>query len=184
MLDFTLSAYLVLLAVYKIAEAAVTRGRWFRKVPKAEWTVFLIAVPYVLCIISPAWERLRFGIRPGYFSIVPGAIFFIAAAAVRTKSHLDLKEGFSLFIEKREGQGLVQTGLYRHVRHPLYLANLLLFVACPLFLASRISWVFTLLGLAGIIARIRIEEKFLLKNMTGYKEYMRKTTRMLIPGIF
>jgi len=61
-----------------------------------------------------------------------------------------------MFIEKVEGQKLVEIGLYKHIRHPLYLGNLLLFIACPLLLVSRVSWAFTAIGLIGILIRIRI----------------------------
>jgi len=111
-----------------------------------------------------------------------GALFFAAATVVRAKARLDLR-GFSVSIEKREGQNLVETGLYKHIRHPLYLGNLFLFVACPLFLASRFSWILTATGAAGILVRIKLEERFLLENMDGYREYMAKTSA-LFPGLF
>jgi len=58
-----------------------------------------------------------------------------------------------------------------------------MFVACPLFLASRVSWIFTGLGFAGLIVRIKVEERFLRDNMDGYKDYMGRTWA-LIPWIY
>jgi len=86
-------------------------------------------------------------------------------------------------IETNEESQLVETGLYATIRHPLYLGNLFLFVACPLFLAARISWVFMVLGMVGVVAWIQIEEAFLLNNLPAYGEYGDRTGT-LIPGVY
>lgn len=184
MADIPLYAYLALLAIYKLAEnVAMRRAGTLARRPRWEWTMALIMVPYYLVIGGPLLEHLYFGWQGGYLSWILGGALFAAATFLRTKGHLDLREGFSMAIEEVEETRLVQTGLYRHIRHPLYLGNLCLFVACPLFLAARISWAFALLGGIGILARIRIEERFLRQHLEGYAAYMEKTWA-LIPGLY
>jgi protein-S-isoprenylcysteine O-methyltransferase Ste14 len=77
----------------------------------------------------------------------------------------------------------VRNGLYAHIRHPLYLANILLFIACPLFLQSTFSWAIALLGLIGVLIRIRLEERFLQSTTERYEEY-KSETWALIPGVY
>jgi protein-S-isoprenylcysteine O-methyltransferase Ste14 len=184
-MDMIVYGYLGFLLIYRLAEVVSTAKVGALKVarPARDWTVALILVPFFLVVVGPLLEYLYLQIRPGYVSRIAGSLVFIAATFVRTKAHLDLRKGFSMFIEKVKGQQLVETGLYKRIRHPLYLGNLLLFIACPLFLASRISWIFTAMGLAGILIRIRIEERFLIGNMEGYKEYIGRTWAF-IPRVF
>jgi protein-S-isoprenylcysteine O-methyltransferase Ste14 len=150
---------------------------------KGDWTLYPLLVAWVLAITGPLVEFLHFHTRPGLVSWILGIILFAAAALVRGKAHLDLKEGFSPVIERKADQRLVTTGLYRHIRHPLYLGTLFLLIACPVFLASRISWVFALAGLVGILIRIKMEERFLIEKLEGYCDYLNRTSA-LIPGIF
>jgi protein-S-isoprenylcysteine O-methyltransferase Ste14 len=180
----SLYAYLGLHAIYRTAEWwSLAKTDTIQLELKRDWTAGLIAIPFLLVIVSPIFEVGYFTNQPGYVSWIVGTLFFAAAIVVRTKPHLDLKRAFSLFIEKKEGQKLVEMGLYRYIRHALYLGNLLLFIACSLFLGARFSWIFTLLGLAGILIRIRIEEQFLLKDIEGYREY-RQRTWALFPRVF
>ncbi|HSJ56883.1 MAG TPA: isoprenylcysteine carboxylmethyltransferase family protein, partial [Anaerolineae bacterium] len=144
---------------------------------------WLIVVPYWLVILGSAFEYITFQQPPSWVAAVLGVLFFAEAALVRVRAHLDLGPGFSMFLEKGEGQQVVTHGLYAHVRHPLYLANILLFIACPLFLSVTFAWVATLLGIGGVVARINLEERFLLAEMPGYDEYQKHTAR-LIPRIW
>jgi len=142
-----------------------------------------MGAPFYLVITGPLLEHALFRWEGGYLSWFLGAACFAAATFFRTKGHLDLRKGFSTAIEVVQEAQLVQRGRYRRIRHPLYMGNLCLFVACPLFLAARISWAFTLLGFIGVLARIRIEERFLREHLEGYAAYMEKTWALL-PGVY
>ena len=178
----TIYAYVVLVLLYQASEALVM-NRPTRRRSARDWTTSLIVVPYYLILTGAPLEHLYWSTKPGLLNSIPGALFFLAATALRVRGHLDLKRGFSMYIEELEDQQLVQSGIYAHIRHPLYLGNLCLFVACPLFLAVGWTWVVTVLGFLGILARIRIEERFLLKHLEGYAQY-REETWALIPGVF
>jgi len=177
-------AYVILIAVCRYSESIVSlrTGSWKKK-PKWDWTFPLVVVPFILVIVCPVLEYLYRESRHGPISYATGGCLLLAATFLRTKGHLDLKKGFSMFIEKVEGQELVETGLYRHIRHPLYLGTACMFLGCPVFLAAYRSLGWSLLGLLSLYVRIRKEEQFLLKHMPGYKEY-RKRTWALIPKVF
>ena len=87
-------------------------------------------------------------------------------------------------IEVVEGQRVIDTGLYSIVRHPMYTAMTLLFLAMPLVLASPISLLVMLLYVPLIIIRIKREEALLERELEGYSDYMRRVKYRLLPYIY
>ena len=86
-------------------------------------------------------------------------------------------------IEVQKGQKVIDTGLYGIVRHPMYMATIILFLSMQLVLASPISF-FIMLGYIPVIAkRINNEEHVLEEGLGGYKEYKEKVKNKIIPGI-
>lgn len=87
-------------------------------------------------------------------------------------------------IKVTDGQKVIDTGLYGVIRHPMYTATLILFLSMPLVLGSLISFFVFLFYPILIICRIINEEKFLEKELNGYKEYKKKVKYRLIPFIW
>ncbi len=77
-----------------------------------------------------------------------------------------------------EHQKLVEEGVYRYIRHPIYLGDLLLLAGFELALNSWL--VLGVLVLAPVILRqARQEEKVLLVNLPGYRDYLARTKRFI-----
>ena len=97
-----------------------------------------------------------------------------------------LKENtyLSRTIEVQKNQKVIDTGLYGIVRHPMYSATLLLFLSMPLVLGSIYSFLIFLAYPLIIAKRIKEEEKFLEKELEGYREYKQKVKYRLIPFIW
>lgn len=114
----------------------------------------------------------------------------IAAMAVFSLGYLLYAEvmreniWLSRTIEVQDKQQVVDSGLYRIVRHPMYAATLLLFLTIPLILASLWSFIIMLLYLPILVRRIRNEEKVLEQHLEGYKEYMQRVRWKLIPLVW
>ncbi len=87
-------------------------------------------------------------------------------------------------IEVQEHQKVVDTGLYGIVRHPMYAATLLLFLAIPLVLASLWAFLIMLFYIPIIAKRIRSEEALLEQELNGYKEYKQRVRYKVIPFIW
>ena len=126
----------------------------------------------------------RFGwfLLPKGVSIGAAIVFLIAyvlyAEVLRENTYL------SRTIEVQENQKVIDTGMYGIVRHPMYFATVLLFLAMPLVLGSLISFVIFLAYPFLIAKRIKGEEAFLERELQGYKEYKEKVKFRLIPFVW
>jgi protein-S-isoprenylcysteine O-methyltransferase Ste14 len=83
-----------------------------------------------------------------------------------------------------EDQRVVTTGPYAIVRHPMYLAELIMFVFAPMSLGSYWGIVANILLIVILIIRILTEEKVLLLELKGYCDYTQRTKYRLIPGVW
>ena len=127
---------------------------------------------------------VRFGwyILPRWVSLCAAAAFLLAyvlyAEVLRENTYL------SRTIEVQQGQKVIDTGLYGMVRHPMYSATLLLFLAMPLVLGSVYAFLIFLVYPFIIAARIRGEEAFLEQELEGYAAYKQKVKYRLVPFIW
>jgi protein-S-isoprenylcysteine O-methyltransferase len=115
--------------------------------------------------------------------MIKGCCICLIATIIRVKGQSDLKYAFSTRVELQSDHSLVQTGLYRYIRHPLYLAIILLLAGADIMLCSAVSWAFTVAVIYFIMTRIRAEETFLKQKLEGYGEYIKVTCKM-IPFIY
>jgi protein-S-isoprenylcysteine O-methyltransferase Ste14 len=87
-------------------------------------------------------------------------------------------------IEVAAGQRVIDTGPYALVRHPMYSVSLPLFVGVPLALGSYWALLLSLVVMAGIVARLLYEERYLDANLPGYTAYRLRVRWRLAPGIW
>ena len=87
-------------------------------------------------------------------------------------------------VEVQDEQKVIDTGLYGVVRHPMYMATLILFLTMPLVLGSVISFVIMLAYVPIIAKRIRNEEKVLEEGLDGYADYKKRVKYKVIPFIW
>lgn len=106
------------------------------------------------------------------------ASYFLYAEVLRENAYL------SRTIEVQENQKVIDSGLYGIVRHPMYAATAILFLAMPLVLGSLPSFVIMLGYIPVIVKRIRGEEAVLEEGLAGYKAYKKKVKYRLFPFIW
>lgn len=106
------------------------------------------------------------------------ASYFLYAEVLRENAYL------SRTVEVQENQKVIDSGLYGIVRHPMYAATAILFLAMPLVLGSLPSFVIMLGYIPVIVKRIRGEESVLEEGLAGYKAYKKKVKYRLFPFIW
>ena len=106
------------------------------------------------------------------------ASYLLYAEVLRENTYL------SRTIEVQENQKVIDTGLYGIVRHPMYMATTVLFLAMPLVLASPISFLIMLGYIPVIAMRIINEEKVLEEGLEGYADYKKKVKYRILPYIW
>ena len=114
-----------------------------------------------------------------------GLGLLVAGIVFRSVAILQLGALHTPVVAIEAGHRVVDTGLYRHVRHPSYLGACVGFLGFGLGLGSWLSAV-SMLGfvLVGYLYRMHVEEEALLEALgEEYAAYRRRTYR-LIPGIY
>ncbi len=86
--------------------------------------------------------------------------------------------------QPERGHRVIDRGPYAIVRHPGYVALLLLQVASPLALGSYLSAIPTAIMALFVLLRVRLEDRFLHANLPGYAEYASRVGYRLLPGIW
>ena len=126
--------------------------------------------------------RYQWCVLPDWAVWVAAALFLgsylLYAEVMRENTYL------SRTIEVQENQKVIDTGLYGVVRHPMYMATIVLFLAMPLVLASPISFAILLLYIPLIAKRIRNEEAVLEQGLEGYADYKKRVRYKVLPYIW
>lgn len=137
-----------------------------------------------LCGFIVAGLDFRFGWSqlPRWVIIAASILFLLAyalyAEVLRENTYL------SRTIEVQENQQVIDTGLYGVVRHPMYMATLLLFGSMPLLLGSLPAFAIFLCYPLIIRKRILNEEEVLARDLPGYREYLQRVKYRLLPYIW
>lgn len=87
-------------------------------------------------------------------------------------------------IQSERRHRVVDTGPYRLVRHPGYVAALLLFFGMALALGSLWALLPAAVASALLVVRTAWEDRLLRAELPGYAEYARRVHARLIPGIW
>jgi protein-S-isoprenylcysteine O-methyltransferase Ste14 len=115
---------------------------------------------------------------PDYIRISAAGLVLIAAWYLARRG---MKEVFGT---RREAPGVISTGVFRIVRHPIYTGALLFYLGAILTTLSMASAVFWLLILGFYIYISRYEERILAEAFgNDYLEYKKKTG-MIFPKLF
>ncbi|HEX5504354.1 MAG TPA: isoprenylcysteine carboxylmethyltransferase family protein [Thermomicrobiales bacterium] len=123
------------------------------------------------------WHRRAF--------FVAGIVLALLGVALRWYAIWCLGRYFTRVVAVRPNQQVVRRGPYRFVRHPAYSGMLLTILGLGLALTNWAS-LLALVGcaVAGLLYRIRVEERALRAALgRPYEEYMRHTRR-LIPFVY
>lgn len=157
-----------------------------REDPSSRWIFIpLITIAIVFAWIPPRLDRLDLWTIDGDTIRCLGLIIAVIGGFVRVATVFELGHRFSVFVALQPDHRLKTDGFYRVVRHPSYLGALLAMAGWALVFRSAIGLLLTAAMCVLIIARIRAEEEFLIREFGDeYCTYQRRTRCRLLPFIY
>jgi protein-S-isoprenylcysteine O-methyltransferase Ste14 len=152
-----------------------------------KWIVPLIALwlPLVAVVVAGLDKRLGWSTdMPGWVHWL-GLILLIFGYLIGTWA-MAVNAFFSshVRIQKDRGQKVITTGPYAIVRHPAYITGAIAMCGIPLLLDSLLAFPPVILLCIGIVVRTILEDRTLIAELPGYKEYAGKVRYRLVPGIW
>jgi protein-S-isoprenylcysteine O-methyltransferase Ste14 len=152
-----------------------------------KWIVIILNIWTPLGLLILAGLDIRFGWSPVIPLALQIAMLVLAVlgylvsvwAAASNKFY-----GRFVRIQKERGHTVATGGPYQYVRHPGYAGLIIFYFAVALALGSL--WTLILNGLASLLLVVRtaLEDKTLLKELDGYREYAGRVRYRLLPGIW
>jgi protein-S-isoprenylcysteine O-methyltransferase Ste14 len=144
------------------------------------WVAFFLPLIWVA---TPVFAFADYPLHP--IPLLTGTVCLMLGLWLFRQSHADLGTNWSITLQVREKHQLVAHGVYRWVRHPMYLALLIYALGQALVLPNWLAG--PSYGVAMILLfalRVGPEERMMLEEFgKDYEAYM-ATTKRLIPGVW
>lgn len=180
-------AYSILYAFFEIFMSRRQQGKREISVSGDRGSIWLLVISislgYWLSFIIAYTKTGRIYHWNTFFAL--GSVLIVIGLIVRLTSILTLKKQFTYTVTKIGNHELIETGLYKRIRHPGYLGQLIIFLGISACLSNWLSVLLMIIPvLMGYLHRINIEEKFMVEQMgQKYLDYQ-KRTKKLIPTIY
>jgi protein-S-isoprenylcysteine O-methyltransferase Ste14 len=145
------------------------------------YSLFLAALPIVagLDAVRFRWSRLPLGLNVlGFAGLVLTMLLAFWATRENTFASSVVR------IQTDRGHRVCSTGPYAYVRHPMYIAVILMVVSLPPALGSRYAFIPAGIIVGLFVLRTALEDKTLKEELPGYKDYTQKVRFRLIPGVW
>jgi protein-S-isoprenylcysteine O-methyltransferase Ste14 len=156
---------------------------------QAPWDKALVAALMVSLIgsfVLMAFDAVRF-----HWSQIPLSLRVVGAFLVLLAiyfNYLACRENTfaatAVKIQTERGHRVVSTGPYAYVRHPMYTGIVFFYIGVPLLLGSWYGLAAAMLSLSILGGRVVLEERTLMAELAGYREYVERVRYRLIPGIW
>jgi len=118
-------------------------------------------------------------------ALLPGSLIMAAALWLFYRAHHDLGRNWSATLQIVAAQQLVTSGVYRVVRHPMYLALMLYGLGQAAVVPNWLAGPACLAGTSALFAlRVRAEEQMMRDRFGAeFERYAARTAR-IVPGIW
>ena len=179
----------IVMVVIRAPHGQRSRGVKVAKSRKGPLEVALLTIAWLAFFVPLLWiatSLLAFAdhpLRPVPF--VAGVVCLAVGLWFFHRSHADLGTNWSVTLEVREKHTLVTHGIYRRVRHPMYMALFLYSVGQALALPNWVAGPSYLVAFGLLfVLRLGAEERMMREEFgADYEAYMKRTKR-LVPGIW
>ena len=155
-------------------------------VPKGSGIGFVVVQGFLLAILffGPSHLDVDASIDPpkilllwfGYGTFILGTVIALMAA-------INLGKNLTPLPRPKENAELIQDGLYRFVRHPIYFGVIMLSVGWGLIQQSTLVWLYVLIIAIFFDIKSRKEEQWLQAKFSAYADYQGRV-RKLIPWVY
>jgi protein-S-isoprenylcysteine O-methyltransferase Ste14 len=132
-------------------------------------------------------SHLPFAAIPvGRFALfVVGVVLMVLGIAFRAWSVIVLGRNFTVYVQVRDEQPVVDTGPYRLLRHPSYTGLLVVCLGIGLALGNWLALIVVVVApTVAILMRIRVEERALLVGIGEPYRRFAATRKRLIPWVW
>jgi protein-S-isoprenylcysteine O-methyltransferase Ste14 len=175
----------VYLAIYDrpLLERRMKAGPQYEREWSQKIIVSLVLVIFLLSIVLPALDhRYTWSPVAAWVSILGDVLvvlsFLFMFRVIRANSFAASN------VRVEQDQTVIDTGPYAHVRHPMYVGAIGLFVGMPLALGSWWSLGLVVACIPVLVWRLLDEERILQRDLPGYREYMRRVRFRLVPLVW
>lgn len=144
------------------------------------WLLYsLITVGYALSFSVGATKIGRIYYWNTFFAI--GMTLVAIGFVIRIYSILTLKQYFTYSVAKVEHHKIIEIGLYKFIRHPGYLGQLIIFAGISMSISNWLSILTMMIPVTlGYLYRIKVEETFMLEELgESYLNYQTRTKRII-----
>jgi protein-S-isoprenylcysteine O-methyltransferase Ste14 len=148
------------------------------------WVLYgLITLGYALSFGIGATRTGRLHDWNTFFAL--GAVLVVIGLFIRIQSILTLRQFFTYSVARVESHQIIETGLYKSIRHPGYVGQLLIFLGTAMSLSNWLSILSMMIPVAvGYAYRIQVEERFMLEQYGEAYQAHRRRTKKIIPRLY
>lgn len=147
--------------------------------------VFLLSYVAVTVFIPLDMFHFHFLPAPPVIVWCAGIVLFAIGCWIITAVMLQNRYASAVVRHQSDrNQRVIDTGLYRFVRHPMYAGLIPLIIGTALWLGSYAAAIASVVPIVLVAIRSIFEERFLRRELSGYEEYARRTRYRMIPFVW
>lgn len=144
-------------------------------------TSFYFSIFFITIFISFIYYIFFTDFFKFYYIDILAFSLLIFSALIEYKGIISLKENY--YPQTGKEKKLITNGIYKYIRHPIYLSGLFLGLGIIILFSKNIWFYLYPLIIFSIVYKVESEEKYLTKRFKKYKDY-KKTSYKLIPYIY
>ena len=190
---FYILTYAVMVLFLVIEKKFLRQGQQAKSLQETEQdqgTTFIIGLAFVLSwltlLVTPFVNYFGIGIlEPSLFFSLTGLLGMIVGIIIRIIATQTLGHYYTRMLQTNTDQVIIDKGLYRYIRHPGYLGNIILFVAAGIAVNNILATILiSIMIISEYVRRIRVEEAMLIERFgSNYTQYAMRTKK-LFPYVF
>ena len=152
--------------------------------------VLYFFIPWIIVMIAGmgicVWDlgRSQRSLYESSTQNILGLMLIVIGFVIIIIAQITLWKYYSSTLVIKENHQLVTHGIYRFVRHPIYLGNVMVFLGIAVYTSSLAGFLTMLCLIPVFLVRIRMEERLLTEEFGDKHRIYKKNTRKLIPFIF